>query len=151
MTLEYLKGTSVGLRPAVKHLWPFLGQCNKLAIDSLNQSSMHSSILLPEMTAANFKAWCTYTDLEAAFLNKNKCPPGVGQVPTNTHQAQTFKWTWWLPATAFFCSCGKQNKFRNFFTQASIYDLFLVIFPVASPPNFNRESWFSRPMVNHGS
>lgn len=77
MTLEYLKGTSVGLRPAVKHLWPFLGQCNKLAIDRLNQS-------LPEMTAANFKAWCPYSDLETAFLNKKKAPFAWGK-HTQTH------------------------------------------------------------------
>lgn len=91
VALEDVKGTSVGLRPAVKHLWPFLGQCNKLAIESLSQSPMHSIILLPEMTAANFNAWCNTVILEAAFLNK-KSSPGLGQVHTNTHQAQTFKW-----------------------------------------------------------
>lgn len=86
MTLEDLKDTLVGLRPAVKHLWPLLSQCNKLAIDSLKQSSIYSSILLPEMTAANFKAWYTTVILEAAFLNQKKIPPGLGQVHTNTHK-----------------------------------------------------------------
>lgn len=79
VALEDVKGTSVGLRPDVKHLWPFLGQCNKLAIDSLNQSPMHSSILLPEITAANFNAWCNTVILEAAFLKKKKAPLAWGK------------------------------------------------------------------------
>lgn len=139
VTLEYLKGIQWDSDQLLNICSPFrgLGQCNKLAIDSLNKSSTYSSILLPGMAAANFKAWCTTVILEAAFLNNKKKASGLGQVHPNTHQAQTFKRTQWVPATAFYCLCDKQNKFRNFFSQASMDDLFLMIFPVASPPNFS--------------
>lgn len=88
-TLENLKGTSAGLRPAVKHLCPLLGQCNKLAIDSSSQSPIHTSILLPEMTAANLNSWCTAVILEAAFLNQ-KSPLAWGKyTQTRTKHRQS--------------------------------------------------------------
>lgn len=89
------------------------------------------------MTAANLKAWCTTVILGAAFLNKKKSPLAWGKY-TQTHNKGRFSGGLkWVPARAFCCSCDKQNKFRNFSPQASIYDPFLMIFPVASSPNFD--------------
>lgn len=86
VTLECLKGIQWDSDQLLNICSPFrgLGQCNKLAIDSLNKSSTYSSILLPGMAAANFKAWCTTVILEAAFLNKKKAPLAWGKY-TQTH------------------------------------------------------------------
>lgn len=65
--LMYLKGPSVGLRPAAKHLHSLRGSWSAQQTDTRLKSSIFSSTLLPGVTAANFKALCTTVISEAAF------------------------------------------------------------------------------------